>query len=114
MRQIDGKHIAGDPTNRRAPNQLGFLPLKMIRPPIPAWMKQPNDFLGFGIEPSDIRPFVVVTAKTRKRQILQFIPAMMFPGNDVVDLESQRIVLLWHPAVLAYRARPLPHPRDEG
>ena len=113
MRQIYGEDIDCCSTDRRTPNKHRSVPLEMVFPIVLAGMKQPDNLTRLGIHPSNIRSFVVVTCETREREIPQFVTAVMFAGNDVIDLKGQHVMLLRHPAVLAERTCPLPHLIDE-
>jgi hypothetical protein len=38
---------------------------------------------------------------------------MMFAGNNMIDLKSEQVTVLRHPAVFARVPCSLPHPRDQ-
>ncbi len=76
-------------------------------------MKEPNNCTCLGIYSGNVWPFVVVACKTSQRQVIDFISPVMFASNNVIDLKSQQVILLRHPAVLTYRTRPLPNLIDE-
>src|SRR5262249_28991715 len=85
----------------------------MVFPVVLPRMKQSNNFICLGIHSSNVRPFMVIARKTREREVPEFISPVMFASNNVIDLTSEEIVLLWHPAVFTDRVRPLPHLVDE-
>jgi hypothetical protein len=73
----------------------------MVFPLVLSRMKQPNNFLCLRIYSSNVRPFVVITGKTRQREVTKFVCSVMFAGNDVINLKSEEVILLRHPTVLA-------------
>jgi hypothetical protein len=54
-----------------------------------------------GIDPGYVWPFVIVAGETGKREVREFVSAMMLTSNDVINLKDQDVVLLRQSAVLA-------------
>ena len=70
------------------------LPAEMPLPLVPPRIEEWRGVAGHWISPREIRSFVAVTVKTGQGQIARYCPAKVFPGNDVIDLESWLVVPL--------------------
>ena len=111
--------VHGQDVNRRAadcgdPLQYGVSPHEMLFPRILSRVKEPREQSRLGVEARDIRPLVEIVIQTGLRQILGDGRAVMLLGNDVVDLERQRVERLGETTVFAGVRRTIPNVTFQG
>jgi hypothetical protein len=77
-------------------------------------MKQCRDGACFGIDTSDVWPFVSVTPIARECKSCRIVAASVLPRNYMFDMESnERRRLLWYAAILTSVACALPNSLTE-
>jgi hypothetical protein len=107
--QVDLENVHGHSADRRSTGKLGTLPLKMLGPRLRSRIEKRNGLLRDYIITSDIRALVVVAREASKGKVLRDCRAVMFLGDDVVELVLGVFKLLRHVAVFAAGACPLPN-----
>lgn len=60
-----------------------------------------NCRLAFGIDPSDVWPFITVAIETTQSQVFLGGWSVMLLGNDVIDLKRKPCEILGKMAILA-------------
>ena len=98
---IDCQHADGRPRDAGSSDQDATIPLKMTFPSLAPRVKQRDDPFGQGIDTRDIWPFVLVVVETTPRQVLQNGLATVLLGDNVVDLERERIESAGNVAIVA-------------
>ena len=88
---IDREHLHRNQTDVALRRQNGAVPLKMVAPVIRARMEQPDNFSSRGMPSRDVRPFMPIAVETCEREVVALGCAAMLTGDDVVDVERQRI-----------------------
>lgn len=86
----------------------------MVVPRVLPWMKQSRERPTFRVQAAEICPFPQVAVMTGERKIVGNIGAAMLPGEDVLDVKSQRFTLLREGAILAVIVRAATDELAEG
>ena len=108
MRHVDSEHVGRDSPDRRAPGQSRSVPAKVFVPIMPPRIENRCQLSRERINPGDIGPFMHVAVKAAQSQVVGSRRAVVFCGDDVIDLKGQHIEALRQTAVLAHPARSLP------
>ena len=61
------------------------------------------------INPGQVGALMVITRKAGQGQVVRFIGAVVFPSDDVLDVEGQFVPFLPDAAILAVAPGPLAH-----
>jgi hypothetical protein len=64
-------------------------------------VEQSNDVTYIVIHSGNVRPLMVVTGETGKRQVVKLVRPVMLTGDDVIDLECEQVKRLRYTAVFA-------------
>src|ERR1019366_3898917 len=87
---------------RRQADKPRALPGKVPAPALPARIEQHDRPASDGVAATQIAGFSQVAFETRPGQIAGIVPAMVFPGDDVVDMEAeQRLIGFVQTAIFA-------------
>src|SRR5437763_11421530 len=68
-RVVDVQHADGRPANRRAPNEPGAPPVKVLRPVILTWVEEWHQVAGHEITTRDVRPLGSVAPQAAQASI---------------------------------------------
>ena len=79
----------------------------MICPSLLAWVKERNDFSDLPVHRGEVGAFEKIALDAGQREILGYCPAVMFDGDDVVNLMRNDRVLTVNQAVFATTTGPL-------
>src|SRR5271166_337712 len=110
---VDVEQGDGDAADRSAADQICPLPAKMPCPLVTARVKQTCKLTRLLISPADIRTFELVAAEATEGEVAGDGRPLVFPGDDVVDLERSFVELLGQLAIFAAAMCPLPYLPDE-
>ena len=86
----------------------------MLVPAIVPRMKQSRERPGFRVQAGEIRPFAQIAVVTCERKVVGNISAPMLPGEEVFDVENERLTLLRQGAILAVIVRAAADELAEG
>ena len=93
----------------------GAVPLKMVAPPIASCVEEADDISSLGMPAGNVRAFMPVAVETRQREVVCVGCAAVLAGDDVVDVEWQRVSRGRKLAVFAPAPGTLPNlPRQVG
>ncbi len=101
MFEIDLEDANRRPPSRRLAHEYRPTPSKMAQPLVASRIEKRDDSSRFGIDTSDVRPFVTVARKTAKAKVARRCLTFVIFRNDVVDLKRNSLVFLRDLAVLA-------------
>lgn len=103
---VDGQHGNGCATRPCEADQASAVPPKMAIPFLPARVKEEHHLTRLGVDPAQIRPFVVIAMVAGQTEVVLVITAAMLFGGDVLHVEcGQRDMLLRQTTVFAAVAR---------
>jgi hypothetical protein len=100
-RQVDPKGPNGGAAGQRLAFENSAVPEKMPLPILTPWIDKPANPARPRIDSREIRAFIQVAWNAGPCTVFRSIEAAMYPGNDVIELERQVVVLLRHLAVFA-------------
>jgi hypothetical protein len=83
---------------------------KVVRPSIPAWMKEKRDFPSLRVDSCQIRAFMQIATVACQRQIIDTIGAAVLLRHDVLHMVLQVAMFLVQATIFAPLAGP---PLDE-
>lgn len=101
VREIDSQYSNGGSADGGAPAKLSTGPAKVTLPAVPPWVEEANEATAPRIDARQVRSLVAVAEKARQGQVSRPSQSAVAQGNDVIDLERERIVFLGHPAIFA-------------
>lgn len=87
---------------------------EMLVPVVLPWMKQSRERAGFRVQSGKIRSFAQIAVMTGERKIVGSIGTPMLSREDVLDVENERLTLLWQGAILAVIVRAAADELAEG
>src|SRR5688500_8610340 len=93
----------------RTADQSRAAPAEMTLPALLSRLKKPGFFSGLCIDPAKIGSLVAIAGEARQGEILERCLAIMFLGDDMLDLERECVEPLVHLAVFAAVASSAPH-----
>ena len=99
--QVDSQYVDRRPSFRRLASQGWTDPFEMVVPTVGSRMVKPDDLLGVRINACQVRTFVHVAIETRPRQVIESRRAVMYLGDDMVDLKRQQVERLGNTTVFA-------------
>ena len=67
------------------------MPLKMVGPTIASGVEEPDDIARPRKPSRDVRSLVPIAVETSQREVVCDCFAAMLAGNDMVDVEWQRV-----------------------
>ena len=104
------KQPRSGPANGRQAKDARAAYDKVVFPPIPARVKQPDDFRRVRIVAGQVCPFVEVALVAGERKVVQSVAAPMLTGNDVLEVKDmETIMFLPQPTVFAALTSPPPN-----
>ena len=99
-------------TARRQADQKRALPDKVSAPALPARIEQHDGAAGDAIAAAQIARFSQVAFEARPGQIPRLVLAVVLPGDDVLNMETEeRLIGFVQAAILAALASSAPHKR---
>jgi hypothetical protein len=104
QRVVDGKHTDRRSSDRSPSPQTWAVPFKVPSPTVSARIEQAAQ--GFSVRINAcVGAFVNIARKTRKSEVLQFSPAAMLLGDNMIELKRPLGVRARDAAVFALFAR---------
>jgi len=114
LRKVNGQHIDGRPADGSAANKHRTSPSEVLLPGIPARVEEPGNLARFRINSCYIWSFIRVVVVAAQGQVVACCWAVVFLGNDVVNLERQDVKALGKVAVLAGVLSTVPDELPQG
>lgn len=71
----------------------------MVGPPVAARVEEANDGLGLRIDSGDVWPFMAIAVDAGKGQVVEMFCAAVLFGDDMVNLEGEKLRRCGEPAV---------------
>jgi len=85
------------------------MPLEVFDPAVAARVEEADDLSSIAVDPCDIGSFSFVAAQASDGQILANRLAAMLLGDDVIELEREKMICLRQLTILTEAVRPVSH-----